>query len=153
MRAIGAGMLALALAFLLPLLWMLGSSLKTEAEIMRIPPTFIPKIPQWQNYGQLFSNATIMRMLFNSVELAVINVAGLLFVTSLAAYAFARIRFAGRDIAFSVLLSTAMIPGIVYLIPQYIIFRDLGWLDTHYPLWVPRVLTPVYATMVLWVKP
>jgi multiple sugar transport system permease protein len=116
---------------------------------MRIPPTFIPKIPQWQNYGQLFSNAKIMRMLFNSVELAVINVTGLLFVTSLAAYAFARIRFAGRDIAFSVLLSTAMIPGIVYLIPQYIIFRDLGWLDTHYPLWVPRVLTPVYATFLM----
>jgi ABC-type glycerol-3-phosphate transport system permease component len=142
-------MLTLAAAFLLPLLWMVGSSLKTEAEIMRIPPTFIPSVPQWQNYGQLFSNAMIMRMLFNSVELAVINVAGLLFVTSLAAYAFARIRFGGRDIAFSVLLSTAMIPGIVYLIPQYIIFRDLGWLDTHYPLWVPRVLTPVYATFLM----
>lgn len=90
-----------------------------------------------------------MRMFFNSVKLAAYNVVGLLFVTSLAAYAFARIRFMGRDLAFSVLLSTAMIPGIVYLIPQYIIFRDLGWLDTHYPLWVPRVLTPVYATFLL----
>jgi ABC-type glycerol-3-phosphate transport system permease component len=144
-----AVMLGLAVVFLLPLIWMVGSSLKTEAEIMRIPPTFIPRVPQWQNYRQLFTNPTIMRMLFNSVELAVINVTGLLFVTSLAAYAFARIRFAGRDIAFSILLSTAMIPGIVYLIPQYIIFRDLGWLDTHYPLWVPRVLTPVYATFLM----
>lgn len=142
-------MLGLAVVFLLPLIWMVGSSLKTEAEIMSIPPTFVPKVPQWQNYGQLFTNPTIMQMLFNSVKLAIINVVGLLFVTSLAAYAFARIRFIGRDIAFSVLLSTAMIPGIVYLIPQYIIFRDLGWLDTHLPLWVPRVLTPVYATFLM----
>jgi multiple sugar transport system permease protein len=142
-------MLALALAFLLPLLWMVSASLKLEAEIMRLPPTIWPEVPQWQNYWGLFTSWTIMRMFFNSVKLAVINVVGLLFVTSLAAYSFARIRFIGRDWAFSVLLSTAMIPGIVYLIPQYIIFRDLGWLDTHYPLWVPRVLTPVYATFLL----
>lgn len=144
-----AVMLALALAFLLPLLWMVSASLKTEAELMRLPPTIIPAVPQWQNYTYLFTSWTIMRMFFNSVKLATYNVVGLLFVTSLAAYAFARIRFIGRDLAFSVLLSTAMIPGIVYLIPQYIIFRDLGWLDTHYPLWVPRVLTPVYATFLL----
>lgn len=142
-------MLSLALAFLFPLLWMVSASLKTEAELMRLPPTIIPAVPQWQNYTYLFTSWTIMRMFFNSVKLAAYNVVGLLFVTSLAAYAFARIRFMGRDLAFSVLLSTAMIPGIVYLIPQYIIFRDLGWLDTHYPLWVPRVLTPVYATFLL----
>lgn len=142
-------MLTLALAFLFPLLWMVSASLKTEAELMRLPPTMIPAVPQWQNYTYLFTSWTIMRMFFNSVKLAAYNVVGLLFVTSLAAYAFARIRFWGRDLAFSVLLSTAMIPGIVYLIPQYIIFRDLGWLDTHYPLWVPRVLTPVYATFLL----
>ncbi|MEZ4726392.1 MAG: carbohydrate ABC transporter permease [Caldilineaceae bacterium] len=144
-----AVMLVLALAFLLPLLWMVSASLKTEAEIMRLPPTILPENPQWQNYSYLFTSWTIMRMFFNSVKLAAFNVVGLLFVTSLAAYSFARIRFIGRDLAFSVLLSTAMIPGIVYLIPQYIIFRDLGWLDTHYPLWVPRVLTPVYATFLM----
>jgi ABC-type glycerol-3-phosphate transport system permease component len=142
-------MLGLALAFLLPLLWMVGASLKTEAEIMAIPPTFLPKSPQWQNYLYLLETEIILTMFFNSVKLAVYNVVGLLFVTSLAAYAFARVRFAGRDLAFSVLLSTAMIPGIVYLIPQYIIFRDIGWLDTHFPLWVPRVLTPVYATFLM----
>ncbi|MEZ4862871.1 MAG: carbohydrate ABC transporter permease [Caldilineaceae bacterium] len=142
-------MVALALAFLLPLLWMVSASLKTEGELMRLPPTIFPDVAQWQNYTYLFTSWTIMRMFFNSVKLALYNVVGLLFITSLAAYSFARIRFIGRDMAFSVLLSTAMIPGIVYLIPQYIIFRDLGWLDTHYPLWVPRVLTPVYATFLL----
>ncbi|HRW08765.1 MAG TPA: carbohydrate ABC transporter permease [Caldilineaceae bacterium] len=142
-------MLCLALVFLLPLLWMLSASLKTEGELMTLPPTIFPKVPQWGNYLYLVQTPIIVRMFFNSVKLALYNVVGLLFVTSLAAYAFARIRFIGKDLAFSILLSTAMIPGIVYLIPQYIIFRDLGWLDTHYPLWVPRVLTPVYATFLM----
>lgn len=142
-------MVVLAFGFLLPLLWMLSASLKTEAELMTLPPTLLPKVPQWQNYLYLLQTPIIVTMFFNSVKLAVYNVVGLLFVTSLAAYAFARIRFIGRDWAFSLLLSTAMIPGIVYLIPQYIIFRDLGWLDTHLPLWVPRVLTPVYATFLM----
>ncbi len=142
-------MLILALMFLLPLLWMVSASLKTEAELMTLPPTIFPKVPQWDNYFYLLRTPIIVTMFFNSVKLALYNVVGLLFVTSLAAYAFARIRFIGKDLAFSVLLSTAMIPGIVYLIPQYIIFRDLGWIDTHYPLWVPRVLTPVYATFLM----
>lgn len=142
-------MLILAAAFLLPLLWMVSASLKTEAELMTLPPTILPKVPQWQNYLYLLQTPIIVRMFFNSVSLAIYNVVGLLLVTSLAAYSFARIRFIGKDLAFSILLSTAMIPGIVYLIPQYIIFRDLGWLDTHLPLWVPRVLTPVYATFLM----
>jgi ABC-type glycerol-3-phosphate transport system permease component len=142
-------MVALAALFLLPLLWMLSASLKTEAELMTLPPTILPKVPQWQNYLYLLQTPIIVRMLFNSVSLAIYNVVGLLLVTSLAAYSFARVRFIGKDLAFSILLSTAMIPGIVYLIPQYIIFRDLGWLDTHLPLWVPRVLTPVYATFLM----
>ncbi len=142
-------MVILALMFLLPLLWMLSASLKTEAELMTLPPTIFPKVPQWDNYLYLLRTPIVVTMFFNSVKLAIYNVVGLLFVTSLAAYAFARIRFIGKDVAFSILLSTAMIPGIVYLIPQYIIFRDMGWLDTHYPLWVPRVLTPVYATFLM----
>ncbi len=142
-------MVVLALGFLLPLLWMVSASLKTEAELMTLPPTILPKVPQWQNYLYLLQTPIIVRMFFNSISLAIYNVVGLLLVTSLAAYSFARIRFIGKDLAFSILLSTAMIPGIVYLIPQYIIFRDLGWLDTHLPLWVPRVLTPVYATFLM----
>jgi multiple sugar transport system permease protein/sn-glycerol 3-phosphate transport system permease protein len=67
----------------------------------------------------------------------------------MAGYAFARLRFAGRDIAFMVLLATSIIPGIAYLIPQYIVFQHIGWVDTQYPLWVPKVLTPVFATFLM----
>ena len=140
-------MSALAVVFALPLVWMIGTSLKREAEVLSIPPTFLPSEPQWENYTTTFE--TIRSFMWNSSYLAVLNVVGLLIVSSMAAYGFARLDFDGRDLAFSLLLSTAMIPSIVYLIPQYILYRNIGWIDTHYPLWVPRVLTPVIGTFLL----
>ncbi len=140
-------MAALAVVFALPLVWMLGTSLKREAEVLSIPPTFLPAHPQWENYVTTFD--TIKTFMWNSTYLAVLNVVGLLLVSSMAAYGFARLTFAGRDLAFALLLATAMIPGIIYLIPQYILYRNFGWIDTHYPLWVPRVLTPVIGTFLL----
>jgi ABC-type glycerol-3-phosphate transport system permease component len=140
-------MALLAVVFVLPLFWMIGTSLKLESEVLAIPPTFLPSDPQWQNYVDTFH--TIRDFLWNSTYLAVLNVVLLLFFASAAAYGFARLDFFGRDIAFSLLLATAMIPGIIYLIPQYILFREFGWIDTHYPLWVPRVLTPVIGTFLL----
>jgi multiple sugar transport system permease protein len=140
-------MLVLALGFMLPLVWMISSSLKPEAEVLTLPPTFIPSVAQWGNYTQIFGLIPIF--LFNSVKLAAYNVVGILIVSSLAGYAFGRLQFAGRDFAFLVLLATSIIPGIAYLIPQYIVFRQIGWIDTHFPLWVPRVLTPVFATFLM----
>lgn len=142
-----AVMSALAVVFALPLVWMVGTSLKQESEVLSIPPTFLPSDPQWDNYVTTFN--TIKTFVWNSSYLAVLNVIGLLVVASMAAYGFARLNFVGRDLAFSLLLSTAMIPSIVYLIPQYILYRNFGWIDTHYPLWVPRVLTPVIGTFLL----
>lgn len=140
-------MAALAFMFLLPLLWMVSTSLKTEAETLSIPPTLVPAVPQWRNYVEIFE--TIPRFLYNSVKLACLNVVGVLFFCSLAGYAFGRLQFKGRDVAFLTLLATAIIPGIVYLLPQYILFLNIGWIDTHYPLYVPRVLTPVFGTFLL----
>jgi multiple sugar transport system permease protein len=144
-----AVMLALAVAFLLPLVWMVGASLKEEADILTIPPTFVPRQPQLQNYVDMWRSNIFPTFLFNSTKLALYNVVGIVFFASLAGYAFARVNFAGRDLAFSLLLSTIMIPGIVTLIPQYIIYQRIGWIDTHYPLWVPQVMTPVFATFLL----
>ncbi len=140
-------MAALAAAFLAPMAWMLTTSLKPENEVMRLPPNFVPQHFQWENYQQVWN--TVPTFLWNSVKLAVYSVVGVLFTTSLAGYAFARLNFRGRDVAFAVLLSTIMVPGIVTLIPLYIIYRELGWIDTHYPLWVPRVLHSVFATFLL----
>ncbi|MBA3378208.1 MAG: carbohydrate ABC transporter permease [Chloroflexia bacterium] len=140
-------MTVLAIIFLAPLAWMITASLKVERDVMAIPPTFLPRDFQWQNYRDVWE--VIPRFLWNSVKLAAFNVVGVLFVTSLAAYAFARMQFRGRDVAFSILLSTLMVPGIVTLIPLYIIYREIGWVDTHYPLWVPRVLHSVFAIFLL----
>ena len=142
-----AVMVALAIIFLLPLIWMLSTSLKTEAQTLSIPPTFILTDPQWNNYVEVFQ--VIPTFLYNSMKLAALNVVGLLFFCSLTGYAFGRLNFPGRDAAFLVLLATAILPSIVYLLPQYILFLNLGWIDTHYPLWVPRILTPVIGTFLL----
>jgi multiple sugar transport system permease protein len=140
-------MMVLAIAFAAPLLWMVATSLKSEAEVMALPPTIFPTQPLWHNYLETFE--TVRGFLWNSSYLALLNAGLLLLVSSMAAYGFARLNFFGRDLAFSLLLATAMIPGIIYLIPQYILFRNLGWIDTHFPLWVPRVLTPVLGTFLL----
>lgn len=140
-------MSVLALGFLLPLIWMFSTSLKVESETRAMPPSFIPPDPQWGNYASIWE--TIPPFLLNSLKLAGLNVVGLLFFCSLAGYAFARLRFPGRDIAFLALLGSAILPSIVYLLPQYILFLRINWIDTHYPLWVPRVLTPVLGTFLL----
>jgi len=132
-------MSALALAFLAPLLWMVTASLKPEYLVLAIPPTFLPRHFQWENYGAVLSVIPIFA--FNSFKLAFLTVGGVLLITPLAAYAFARLDFWGRDFAFPILLAT--------LIPLYIIYRNIGWIDTHYPLWVPKVLHSVTAIFLL----
>ncbi len=140
-------MLILAITFVLPLLWMLASSLKSEADISANTLSLIPQQVLWSNYVEAFT--AISPFLWNSVQLAVINVAGVLVIASIAGYGFARLRFPGRDLAFFLVLATAIIPGIVLLIPQYILFQWIGWIDTQMPLWVPRVMTPVFGTFLL----
>lgn len=140
-------MLILAIAFVTPLLWMFATSLKSEADIGANTLSLIPEQILWSNYAEAFT--AISPFLWNSVQLAVINVVGVLIIASIAGYGFARIRFPGRDLAFFLVLATAIIPGIVLLIPQYILFQWIGWIDTQMPLWVPRVMTPVFGTFLL----
>jgi multiple sugar transport system permease protein len=140
-------MLILAVTFILPLLWMFASSLKTETDISANTLSLVPEQFMWSNYADAF--VAIQPFLWNSVQLAVINVIGVLAIASLAGYGFARLRFPGRDIAFFLVLATSIIPSIVLLVPQYIIFQQIGWIDTQMPLWVPRVMTPVFATFLL----
>lgn len=137
----------LALSFLTPTFWMLNASLRPEARVMDFPPGFALADPQWQHYGTAFE---ILPPYFrNSVILAVLNVVGGLVVSSLAGYAFARLRFAGRNALFGVILITAVIPNVVYLLPQYLLFQQIGWIDTLLPLWVPQALTPVFGTFLM----
>lgn len=140
-------LLALAVVFAMPLLWMLSSSVKPESEVLQTPPTIFPSEFRWDNYSAVATG--LLPFFLNSVKLAALNVSFLLLFASMAGYAFARLDFAFKRVAFALLLSTAMLPSMVYLIPQYMLFSKIGWIDTHYPLWVPNVLTPMIGTFLL----
>jgi len=137
----------LGVVFLSPLLWMINASLRPEARVLDFPPGMSVLGPQWSNYQHVL--AIIPRNFLNSVRLAAFNVVGSLVVASMAGFGFARLHFPGRDALFGAILLTAIIPNVVYIIPQFIIFQKIGWIDTFYPLWVPQVLTPVFGTFIM----
>ena len=133
----------------LPLFWMVSASLMQDWELAVYPPRWIPERLMWENYGRVFTVMPFARFALNSVKLAVLSTVGTLLSCSLAAYSFARLRFPGRDKIFLVLLATMMIPGAVRLVPVYIIFTRLGWVDTHLPLWVPSFLGGAYGIFLI----
>lgn len=139
--------IVLAVVFATPLLWMMSASLKPESEVMQTPPRPFGSSVLWGNYVQ--AARTLLPYFINSMRLAALNVGFLLLFAALAGYAFGRLEFAFKRAAFALLLSTAMIPSMVYLLPQYMMFREIHWIDTYYPLWVPQVLTPVFGTFLL----
>lgn len=129
-----------AVAMLVPLAWMVSTSVKDEGEVFIIPIRWIPSQILWQNYLQAIVFIPYWRFFINSVEVTLFAVVGSVVTASLVAYAFARLRAPGRDGLFLILLGTMMLPGEVTLVPTYLIFRNVGWLDTYYPLIVPSWL-------------
>ena len=127
-----------ALIVLAPLLWMVSSSLKTDAQIDAYPPVWLPRPIVWQNYVDAWTKLPTGRFYLNSFVIAAFSIVGNVLSCSLAAYAFARLRFPGRTLLFSCALATMMLPGQVTLIPTYILFSRLGWLNTLLPLIAPR---------------
>jgi multiple sugar transport system permease protein len=127
----------LALTMLFPFLWMLSTSLKPEDEVFAWPPRLLPWPPHWQNYREAWAIAPFGRYFLNTALVALTVTGASLFLNSLAAYAFARLRFRGRDLLFLLLLATMMIPFQVTMIPTFLILERLGWLDSYLGLTVP----------------
>jgi multiple sugar transport system permease protein len=121
----------------LPLVWMVSSSLKSNNEIFIYPPHLIPAHPLWQNYPAALQYIDFWRYFANSLTIAAFTVAGTIFSCTLTAYSFARLRWKGRNVLFAVCMATLMLPFQVQMIPLYIIFRHLGWIGTFLPLIVP----------------
>lgn len=126
-----------AFFMLLPLLWMISTSLKKEGQVFLIPIQWIPKPILWSNYPEALAFQPFWRYFSNSVYVTFLAVLGSVLTASLVAFAFARLRAPGKDLLFVILLSTLMLPGEVTLVPVYLLFRNLGWLDTYAPLIVP----------------
>jgi multiple sugar transport system permease protein len=134
-------LIALALTMIYPLIWLLASSFKPSNTIFR-DLGLIPSAPTFENYTHGWSafEFPFSRFLWNSVIVAVGAIIGNLISCSLAAYAFARMRFRGRGVMFAIMLLTLMLPYQVVVIPQYIVFRQLDWIDTFWPLILPKFL-------------
>ncbi len=126
-----------SLAMLLPFLWLVSTSLKEQRQIFVYPPQWIPNPIRWQNYPEALTSLPFARYTLNTLLITSLTMIGVLLTSSLCAYGFARLRFPGRDLIFMVLLSTLMLPYAVIMIPQYIMFKYLGWIDTYLPLVVP----------------
>lgn len=137
-----------AALMLLPFAWMVSTSLKSPAEVFAYPVIWIPRQPMWSNYEQAFGIAGFARMYFNSVFVAVVSVALNLLTASLAGFAFARLRFRGRDALFMLYLATLMIPGQVTLIPVFILIRALGWYNSYTALIAPSAVS-IFSTFLL----
>jgi multiple sugar transport system permease protein len=130
-------MLLLSLAFVLPLYWTLLTALKTKAELYAWPPVWWPAEPRWENFAEAWRAQPFGTFLWNSVLVSVLSTAGQLLSSSLVAYGFARFEFPGRRWLFMVMLGSMMIPWDVTMIPQYMEFNRLGWINTLKPLIVP----------------
>jgi ABC-type glycerol-3-phosphate transport system permease component len=131
---------ALALFMIFPFLWTIGNSLKLPGEIFTWPPTLFPAAPRPANYLDLFRTVPFVSWLRNSLTVTTAATLGAVLSSTMA-----RLRYPGRDIFFTICLSTMMLPNIVTLIPSFILYRHLGWIDTLLPLIVPSWLgTPFY---------
>lgn len=129
--------LVLAAAFGLPFLWAVLTSLKVPREIFIFPPTWLPEAPQWSNYIEVFRQAPLALFFWNSLKVTVLTGIGQILSASLVAYGFARFRFPGRNILFLVMLSTLMLPPQITIIPTFLLFKWLGWLDQLRSLYIP----------------
>lgn len=131
---------AIALVMLLPLMWLVSTSLKSPAEnIFQFPPQLWPSQPTWQNFVQVWQTNPFGRYLFNSTLVAILTVTLNLLFCSLAAYPLARLNFRGRDAIFTLVVSTIMIPFQIVMIPLYILTVQLGLRNTYLGLIFPAI--------------
>ncbi|AFZ65653.1 carbohydrate ABC transporter permease [Deinococcus peraridilitoris] len=140
---------AISAAVLFPALWMLSTALKPDTQVYANPPVWIPDPLRFDNFTKAWSLAPFTRYAINTSLYAVAVVFGTVLSSSLAAYGFAKLRFPGRNFLFAILLSTMMIPGMVTLIPQYILFSKLQWVGTYLPLVVPSFFAGAFFTFLL----
>lgn len=131
------GMTLLACTMVLPFLWMLASSFKPQSEIFAYPPSLVPRTPSLANYRGLFEQMPFAVNLFNTAYIATLFTTLAIFFCTLGGFGFAKYRFRGREPLFLVLLASMVIPFEVTMVPLYVVYQRIGWVDTHWPLIIP----------------
>jgi multiple sugar transport system permease protein len=135
--------------FVFPFYWMISTSLKAPSEIFSWPPIMVPEVLKWSNYHEVINSIPIIRMFLNSLFVSLTVTFGTVVFCALAAYSFARINFPGRELLFKVYLGTMMVPGMVTMIPMFVIMKNFGWIDTYYALIVPGFFGNAFGTFLL----
>ena len=138
-----------AILFLVPFLWMISSSLKPNYQIFEVPPRWIPNPPQWDNYREALTTLPFDRYMVNTAIITALTIVGHVVSCTLIAYAFARLRAPGRDVLFLVVLATMMLPYPVTMVPLYVLFKQLGWINTFLPLTVPAFFGSAFYIFLL----
>lgn len=136
-----AFLVILSVSMLLPFFWMASASLQMDKDVFRFPFRWIPREPRWKNYLLIWKRVPFLTFILNTVKLTTIITALQIFTSSLAAYAFAKLRFKGRDLIFTCYIATIAIPWQVYMVPQFIIMRKLGLGDSHLALILLQTFT------------
>ncbi len=142
-------LIALALIFMAPFVYMVSLSFMTYREAVQWPPSFLPSEPTLEGYRRIFDVWPVWRLVYNSFQIAILATVGSLLSNSMAAFAFARLEFRGRNLLFAIVLATMMVPAQVRLIPQFIIFNWFDWINTHAPLIVPAWFTSAFGIFLL----
>lgn len=130
-------LLAASLFFLFPVAWMTGTSLKTIDEVGQPQLNLLPAVPQWENYTKLLNDAAFYRAYANSLFVVTMVLLGTVASIALVAYAFSRLEWKGRNVVFALMLGTLMLPAQATLVPQYVLFYNLGWIRTFNPITIP----------------
>lgn len=139
-----------AVTMLLPFLWMISTSLKKANLVYTIPPQWIPNPFNWQNYADVWTASNLLTGIKNSAVITMTVFVICILASSMAAFAFAKLNFPKKNLIFSLLLCTMMVPIVVLLVPQFIIYAKIGWIDTLLPLFVP--LPIVYVNSVFFLR-
>lgn len=129
----------LAVLNLFPLYWLFSSSLKNSSAVVKMPPDWFPKTPTFDNFIDIFKNEPALRWTFNSIFVAIVTTVLVVIVSSMAAYAFAKLEFKGRDLMFYILVASLMIPKEIFIVPLFKIIQTFGWMDTYKALILPNV--------------
>jgi ABC-type glycerol-3-phosphate transport system permease component len=139
----------LGLVFALPFIWMLSTSLKTDPQVYHVPPIWLPNPLRWANYPEALTYVPFGLYFGNTLKYCLFTTVGVVLSCSICAYGFAKLQWRGRDALFFVLLATMMIPFQVQMIPLYLVFKRLGWLNTYLPLIVPSFFGSAYYIFML----
>ena len=138
-----------AILVMVPFAWTLSTSLKSDKQVLEYPPSWIPDPPIWYNYVEIFEARPFLLWYRNSLFIAAVSLFGEVLASAVVAYGFARLRFRGRDTLFFVLLSTMMVPSHLLIVPRFVMFKVLDWLNTFRPLTIPAFFGSAFSIFLL----